>query len=84
MVVAQLLGTNDAVEIRLHQLLNEVDFGEFVYARWLKDVQDGDDVFVMEVAEKFDFSEGPEAEHGMVEGCNPFNGDFTLRWKMNR
>ena len=47
--------------------LNEVHFTEFFERRRVKDVEDGDDVFVVEVTEEFDFAEGAEAEHGMIE-----------------
>ena len=41
--------------------LNEVHFTEFFERRRVKDVEDSDDVFVVEVAEEFDFAEGAEA-----------------------
>lgn len=32
----------------------------------------------MEVAKKFDFAEGAETKHGVVEGGDAFDGDLAL------
>jgi hypothetical protein len=56
--------------------LDEVDFGEArVVARFL-DVEDGDDVLVVEVAEQLHFAESAQAEHGVVEGGDLLDCDF--------
>ena len=57
--------------------LNEVHFTEFFERRRVKDVEDGDDVFVVEVTEEFDFAEGAEAEHCMVEGRNALDRNLS-------
>ena len=36
------------------------------------------------VTEELDFPEGPLAEHGVVEGCDPLDGDFRSRRDVHR
>ena len=50
-IVAELLGTNDAVKIGLHKLLDEVDLLEVIERGRTEDVEYGDDVLVVEVTE---------------------------------
>ncbi len=65
MVVAGLLGTDDTVEISLHELLDEIDLRKVMRQRRAENVEDADDVLVVKVAEELDFMEGTEAEHGV-------------------
>ena len=79
-VVAQSLCSDDAMQVRLHQFLHEVYFLELFETGWLKDVENGDDVFVAKVPEEFDLAEGAETEHGVVERGDAFDSDFALGW----
>ena len=76
MVIAQLLRPNDAVQIGLHELLDEVDFLKVVEGCGSEDVKDGNDVLVVEMAEELDFAERPEAEHGVIERRNLLDRNF--------
>ncbi len=78
MVIAELLGTDDTVEISLHKLLDEIDLGKVVQRGWAQYVEDADDVLVVEVAQELDFAEGTEAEHRMVEWCDALDSDLAL------
>jgi hypothetical protein len=51
-IVAELLGADDSVQVGLHELLDEVDLLEIVIGVWSENVEYGDDVFVMEVEEE--------------------------------
>jgi hypothetical protein len=83
MIIAQLLRPNDAMQIRLHEFLNQVNLGKFIKTRWAEDVKDGDNVFVLKVAKKFDLAEGAETEHRVIEWGDSLDGDFALCWGMN-
>lgn len=56
--------------------LNEVDLVEAIIASRLLDVEDGDDVFVVEIAQQLHLSQGSQAEHGVVEGGNLLDGNL--------
>lgn len=84
MIVAQLLGADDAVKIGLHEFLDEVDLLELLEIGWTEDVEDGDDVLVMKVAKELDLAEGAEAEHGVVKGCYALDGDLALGGDVDR
>ena len=77
-IVAELLGTNDAVKIGLHKFLDEVDLLEVIERGRAENVEYGDDVLVVEVAEELDLAEGAETEHGVVEGGDALDGHFAL------
>lgn len=47
--------------------LDKVDLCEGIEGFWFEDIEDGDDIFVREVAENLDLPEGAETEHGMVK-----------------
>ena len=78
MIVAELLRPNDAMEVGLHELLNEVDLLEVVETRRTEDIENGDDVLVMKVAEELDFAEGAEAEEGVLEGEDLLDRDLSV------
>jgi hypothetical protein len=59
--------------------LNEVNLGEGIQTARLLDVQNGDDVLMVEVAQQLHFTQRPQAEHGMVKGRNLLDGDFLAR-----
>lgn len=84
MIVAECLCADDAMEVGLHELLDEIDLPELCEARGLEDVEDGDDVLVVEVAEKLDLAEGAETEHGVVEGGDSLYGDLALGGDVER
>lgn len=79
-VVAEALGSDHAVEVGLHELLDEIDVPERLEAGGEEDVEDGDDVLVAKVAEKLDLAEGAQTEHGVVKGGDALDGDLALRW----
>jgi len=78
-VVAQTLRSDHAVEVGLHELLDEIDIPERLEAGRLEDVEDGDDVFVAKVAEQLDLAEGAQTEHGVVKRRDALDGDLALR-----
>jgi hypothetical protein len=66
------------MHICLHELLNQINFCEVIKARRAEYVKDGDDVFVLKMAEKFDLAKGAEAKHGVIKGSYSFDGDLAL------
>lgn len=54
--------------------LNEVHLVEVVISARSLNVEDGDDVLMVEVAEKLHLSECPKAEHGMVKWSDLLDG----------
>ena len=44
MIITKLLRPNHPMHIRLHELLDEVNFAKVVEVRRAEDVEDGDDV----------------------------------------
>lgn len=84
MVVGQRLCPDDPVQICLHELLYEVYFAEFMDIGGAEDVEDGDDVFVVKVAEELDLAEGAQAKHGVVEGRDALDGHLAARWDVRR
>nr|GAT50808.1 predicted protein [Mycena chlorophos] len=65
------------MEVRLHELLDQVDLCELGDGWRAEDVEDCDDVFVVEVAEELNLAEGAETEHGVVEGGYALDGDLA-------
>jgi hypothetical protein len=64
--------------------LDEIDFVEAVVAPGTLDVEDGDDVLMVEVAQELHLSEGSKAEHGVVEGGDLLDGDLLAGRLVNR
>jgi hypothetical protein len=56
--------------------LDKVDFGEGLIVPRLLDVEDGDDVFVVEISQQLHLSQCSQTEHGVVEGRNLLDGDL--------
>lgn len=54
--------------------LDEVDLVEAIVASRLLDIKNGDDVFVVEVAQQLHLSQSSQTEHGVVEGGNLLDG----------
>lgn len=54
--------------------LDEVDLVEAIIASRLLDIKDGDDVFVVKVAQQLHLSQSSQTEHGVVEGGNLLDG----------
>lgn len=78
MIVRELLGAYDPMQIRLHKLLNEIHLPEKLERLRLEDVEDGDDVLVPEVEEQPDLAQRPQREHGVVERCDALDRHFAL------
>lgn len=66
------------MQVGLHQLLDEIHVSEQLETRRLEDVENGDDVLVAKVAEKFDLAEGAQTKHGMVKGRDTLDRDLSL------
>ena len=66
-VVRKLLCADDTVHVRLHKLLDEVDLSKALVVARLLDVEDGNDVFVVEVAQQLHLTECAKTEHGTVQ-----------------
>ena len=64
--------------------LDEIDFVEAVVAPGALDVEDGDDVLMVEVAQELHLAEGSKAEHGVVEGGDLLDGDLLAGRLVNR
>lgn len=56
--------------------LNEVDLVEAIIASRLLNVEDGDDVFVVEIAQQLHLSQSSQTEHGVVEGGDLLDGNL--------
>lgn len=54
--------------------LDKVDLVEAIVASRLLDIKNGDNVFVVEVAQQLHLSQGSQTEHGVVEGGNLLDG----------
>ena len=63
--------------------LNEIHFSELREGWGAENVEDGDDVLMIEMAEEFDLAESAEAEHAMVEGSDALDCDFALGGDVN-
>jgi hypothetical protein len=63
--------------------LNEVHFLEGLVVPGFLDIQDGNDVLVVEVAEELHLTECAETEHGMIERSNLLDGDLLARRLMH-
>lgn len=58
MIVAQFLSSDNAMQVSLHQLLDEIYVFEQLETGRLKDIKNGDDIFVAKMPEKFDLAKG--------------------------
>lgn len=56
--------------------LNQIHFVEALIIARSLDIQDGDNIFVVEVAQQFHFTKCAQAKHGVVERGNLLNCDF--------
>lgn len=59
--------------------LDQVDFRERLIIAWFLDIQNGDDVLVIEVAQQFHFSQCSQTEHRMIERCDLLDRDLLPR-----
>lgn len=64
--------------------LDEIHLVEGVIAPGSLDIKDGDDVFMVEVAEKLHLSESTETEHGMIKGGDLLDGHLLSGWLVYR
>ena len=83
MVITQLLGPNNPMQISLHEFLYEIDLLEAVEVRRAEDIEDRDDVFMVEMAEELDLAEGAKTEHGVVKGGYTFDSYAALGGDMS-
>lgn len=63
--------------------LNQVHLVEPLVVTGSLDIQNGDNVLVVKVAQQLHLAQRPQAEHGVVKGCNLFDGDLLARWLVN-
>jgi hypothetical protein len=56
--------------------LNQVHFIEALVVPGSLDIQNGDNVLMVEIAQQLHLTQCPQAEHGVVEGGNLFDGDL--------
>ena len=77
-VVAQVVGADDGVQVGVHVLLDEVDLAEALETRGLLDVEDFDDVRVVEALEELDLAQGPQAEEVPLKGLDLLDGHELL------
>ncbi len=62
--------------------LNKIHLRERLVAPWFLYIQNGDDVFVVEISQKLHFPQRPQTEHGVVERRNLLDGDSLTGWFM--
>ena len=56
--------------------LDQIHLSEALVVPRLLDVENGDDVLVIKVAEQLHLSQCSQAEHGVVKGCDLLDGDL--------
>ena len=78
MVIAKLLGPYHAMQIRLHELLYEVNFLEILEALGSQDVENRDDVLMMEVAQQLYLAQRSQAEHRVIKGGDSLDCNLSL------
>ena len=61
---------------RFSPYLDQIHLGEALVVPGLLDVENGDNVLVVEVAEQLHLSQCSQAEHGVVKGCDLLDGDL--------
>lgn len=83
MIIAELLGTYDTMEIGLHQLLYEIDLSKIMETWRPEDIEDGDDIFMAKMTKKFDFAESTKTEHRVLKGRNTFYSYSSLSRDMD-
>ena len=77
-VIAKLLGPYHTMQIRLHELLHEVNLFEVIETGGSQNVENGDDVLVMEVAQQLYLAQCPQAEHRVIKGGDTLDRNFSL------
>jgi len=77
-VIAKLLGSYHAMQIRLHEFLYEVNFLEVIEAGGSQYVENRDDVLMMEVAQQLYLAQRSQAEHGVIKGGDSLDCDLSL------
>ena len=63
--------------------LDQIDLVEGLIVPRLLDVEDGDDVLVIKVAQQLHLSECSQTEHGVVERGDLLDGDLLARGLVN-
>jgi hypothetical protein len=81
---ADLLCADDAVEVGLHELLDEVDLAKGGERGRAEHVEDRDDILVPEVQEQADLAQRAQAEHRVVERRDALDRDLALRRQVHR
>lgn len=60
--------------------LNQIHFIESLIIAGSLDIQDGDNVLVVEIAQQLHFTECAQTKHGVVEWSNLLDRDLLARW----
>lgn len=77
-----MIEASDTVTFSL-AYLNQVHLVEALIVAGSLDIQNGDNVLVVKVAQQLHLTQCPQAEHGVVEGSDLFDGDLLARRLVN-
>lgn len=66
----------DVIPANFSPHLNQVHLVEALVVTGSLDIQNGDDVLVVKIAQELHLTQCPQAEHGVVEGGNLFDGNL--------
>lgn len=78
MVIAKFLSPYHAVQVRLHEFLDEVNLFEIVETGGSQDVENRDDVLVMEVTQQLYLAQCSQAEHRVIKGGDTLDRNLPL------
>ena len=67
------MGPSGTALVRSFAYLDEVHFKEVLVVARSLNIEDGDDVFVVEVSEKLHFAKCPQTKHGVIKRGNLFD-----------
>lgn len=74
--------TSPAAE--LDGYLNEIDLIEALVVPRSLDIQNGNDILVVEIAQQLHFTQSPQTEHRVVKGNDLLDRNFLARRLVNR
>lgn len=82
-VVRELLGTDNAMKVSLHELLDEVHLGEGLVGAGLDDVEDADDVLrdiaLLKEAQQLELTQRSQRKHLVLEWLDLLDGHLLTR-----
>jgi len=77
-VIAKFLSPYDAMQVRLHEFLHEVNLPEIIEIGGSQNVENRDDVLVMEVTQQLYLAQRPQAKHGVIKGGDTLDRNLSL------